>query len=41
MLLKDTNYISIEDHDSLITDCKELLRLLISIVKSTKDALKK
>lgn len=41
MLLKDTNYISIEDYDSLIADCKELLRLLISIVKSTKDALKK
>ncbi|MDP4129178.1 MAG: four helix bundle protein [Bacteroidota bacterium] len=41
MLLKDTNYISTEQYNSLVKDCKELLKLLISIVKTTKDALKK
>ena len=41
MLLKDTNYISTEQYNSLVKDCKELLKLLISIVETTKDALKK
>jgi len=36
MLLKDTNYISQKEFESLNNDCTEILRLLISIVKSTK-----
>jgi four helix bundle protein len=36
MLLKDSKYIDLDIYNSLIEDCKELLRLLISIVKSTK-----
>jgi len=33
-LLKDTNLITLNEHTSLINDCKELLRLLISISKT-------
>jgi four helix bundle protein len=33
-LLKDTNLISITEYNALINDCKELLRLLISAVKT-------
>lgn len=39
MLLKDTNYINKEEFSSIHGDCTEILRLLISIVKSTKTAL--
>jgi four helix bundle protein len=35
MLLKDTGFISTKEFDSIKTDCAEILRLLISIVKST------
>lgn len=35
-LLKETNILSQNEYDDIITDCKELLRLLISITKSTK-----
>jgi four helix bundle protein len=35
-LLKDTNLISQTEYESMIEDCKELLRLLISTVKKTK-----
>lgn len=41
MLLKDTEFISTKEFDSIETDCAEILRLLISIVKSTKASLKK
>ncbi|GHB85768.1 four helix bundle protein [Persicitalea jodogahamensis] len=39
MLLKDTEYISKDEFDSLQKDCVEILRLLVSIIKSTKTAL--
>lgn len=39
MLLKDTNYISEEEFASMQKDSDELLKLLISIVKSTKGGL--
>jgi four helix bundle protein len=35
-ILKDTALLTPEEHNSLIKDCKELLRLLISITKTTK-----
>ena len=36
MLLKETEYLSQNEYDSIITDCRELLKLLISIIKTTK-----
>jgi four helix bundle protein len=36
-LLKDTDLLASEEHDSLLQDCKALLRLLISITKTTKN----
>lgn len=41
MLLKDTGYINNKEFDSINADCTEILRLLISILKSTKASLKK
>jgi four helix bundle protein len=41
MLLKDTDYLTSDLYESLMNDCREILRLLISIVKTTKDAIKK
>jgi four helix bundle protein len=41
MLLKDTGYINEKEFNAICNDCKELIRLLISIVKSTKATLKK
>jgi four helix bundle protein len=38
-LLKDTSLITAGEHTSIMADCKELLRLLISITKSTKSNL--
>ena len=38
-LLKDTNLITKTEYDSIIPDCKELLKLLISISKTTKEQL--
>ncbi|PLX03146.1 MAG: four helix bundle protein [Marinilabiliales bacterium] len=35
-LLKDTDYISDSSHISLKNDCKELLRMLVSTVKTLK-----
>jgi four helix bundle protein len=35
-LLKETNLLSPTEYDSIVEDCKELLRLLISITKTTK-----
>lgn len=40
MLLKDTGYIQQDEFDSIIKDCEEVLKLLVSIVKSTKTSLK-
>ena len=37
MLLKDSNYIDDKVFNSIISDCKELIKLLISIVKTSKD----
>lgn len=39
MLLKDSDFIDIKSYESIETDCDELIRLLVSIVKSTKDSL--
>jgi len=41
MLLKDTKYISESEFQSIEKDCSEILKLLISIVKTTKNAIKK
>jgi four helix bundle protein len=35
-LLKETALLTPDEYDSIIKDCKELLRLLISITKTTK-----
>ena len=36
ILLKESDYISSEPFDSIIMDCRELMKLLISIIKSSK-----
>ena len=36
ILLKESDYISSESFDSIIKDCRELMKLLISIIKSSK-----
>ena len=36
-LLKDTDYISGKAADSLIADCEEIIRLIVSIVKGSKE----
>jgi len=41
MLMKDTEYLNETEFQSLKKDCSEILKLLISIVKSTKTSLKK
>lgn len=41
MLLKDSMYLSLPEFDSLFKDCDELIRLLVSIVKTTKKSLGK
>lgn len=41
MLMKDTGYLSETEFQSIKNDCSEILKLLISIVKSTKTSLKK
>ena len=35
-LLRATDYLSENEYDSLIIDCKELEKLLTTIIKSTK-----
>ena len=37
-LLKDTGYITEQMHKSMISDCSEVIALLTSIVKSSKNA---
>lgn len=39
-LLTETNYIDKEQSISILNDCKELNKMLISIVKTTKESLK-
>ena len=41
MLLKDSDYIDEKSFNSIYSDSVELIKLLISIVKSTKDKLKR
>ncbi len=41
MLLKDSCYLPVNKFDSLHNDCGELIRLLASIVKTTKKSLNK
>ena len=36
-LLYETNYITCEQFDSMIVDCRELIRILTSIIKTTKN----
>jgi four helix bundle protein len=38
-LLKDTNYINHEEFNSLSKDCNELIKILSSITKSTKETI--
>ena len=40
MLLKDANFLSETEFSSIHVDCQELIKLLASIVKSTKQNLK-
>jgi four helix bundle protein len=40
-LLFATNYLSETEHESLIIDCTELIKLLTSIIKTTKNNLNK
>lgn len=37
MLLNDSNYISDESFQSIVVDCQELIRILISIVKTSRN----
>jgi four helix bundle protein len=39
MLLKDTDYISTKEFDSINADADEILKMLVSIVKTTKSRL--
>ena len=39
MLLKDSNYISENSFESINNDCTEILKLLISIIKTSKNNL--
>lgn len=36
MLLKDSEYITQESFQSTVTDCRELIKLLVSIIKTSK-----
>lgn len=36
ILLKDSGYISSDSYDSIVVDCQELIKLLVSIIKSAK-----
>lgn len=40
-LLNDTNYIAEKEYISIQKDCQEIIRLLVSIVSTTKTSLKK
>lgn len=36
-LLKDSEYITIDSYNSIFTDCNELIKLLVAIVKTSKN----
>ena len=36
-LLKETDYISDKAADSLIADCEEIIRMIVAIVKTSKE----
>lgn len=38
MLLKDSDFISKESFQSVVADCRELIKLLVAIVKTSKDS---
>ena len=39
-LLKETNILTQTEYDSIIKDCKDILRLLIATIKTTKQKIK-
>jgi len=41
MLLKDTEYISVEEYSSIIADCQELIKLMVCIIKTSKSKIEK
>jgi len=41
MLLKDTGYVTEKEFDSIVADAEELIKMLVSIVKTTKARLGK
>ncbi len=41
LLMRDTDYLSMEEFNSIHPDCGELIRLLTAIIKSTKDNIKR
>src|SRR5258708_5870204 len=41
MLLKESDYLDEKEFNSINADCSELIRILISIVKTTKEKTKK
>ncbi len=41
MLLKDSDFISQKEFDSISADSEELIKMLVSIVKTTKASLKR
>ena len=36
MLLKETDYLYEKEYESIIEDCRELIKLTVSIVKTSK-----
>ena len=36
-LLKRTEYLNNDEYDSIISDCREIIKMLVSIIKTTKD----
>ncbi len=41
MLLYESNYIEEKVYKSIIEDCQELIKMLVSIIKTTKSSIKK
>ena len=40
MLLHDSSYLDDKSFNSIVSDCQELIKMLISIIKSSKDNIK-
>jgi four helix bundle protein len=38
-LLKETNILTQQEYDNIIKDCKDILHILIAVVKTTKEKL--